>query len=231
MISGEVALVRGALVPTGSWKGRRPPVRQLAEAMLRGDTGEAGDLAERFLARAGSRAAVFADLLQPAQYQVGELWYSGRIGVDDEQRAAVVLEGLVRMVPATPVHAGVPAGSRCVLAVLAGERHTLGLGMFALALEDDGWEVELADAGCQPHDLLAMVERVRPRLVGISAGCLPSLRCMTKAVGAIRERAVPVLVGGSAFNRAGDLWRRVGATAHGADPRIGTVLARRLLRP
>ena len=107
MISGEAALVRGVVAPTGTWRGRRPPVRPLADALLTGDVGEAADLAERFLARTRSRAAVFADLLQPAQYRVGDQWYRGRIGIEDEHRAAVLLERLVTMLPPTPVRSGV----------------------------------------------------------------------------------------------------------------------------
>ncbi len=230
MTSGEVALVRAVPAPTGGWKGRRPPVLPLAEALMQGDVGEACDLAERFLARVGSRVAVFADLLQPAQYQVGEQWYGGRIGIDEEHRAALVLERLVAMLPATPGRRRVPRGSRCLLTVPPGERHTLGLGMLALAMQDEGWDVELLDPDCQAGDLPALVERVRPRLVGISAGHLPSVQGLAHVVEAIREQSVPVLVGGAAFNRTDDLWRRVGASACGADARIGIVLARRLAR-
>jgi MerR family transcriptional regulator, light-induced transcriptional regulator len=228
---GEATLVRGATATRAAWRGRRPPVRQLAEAMLRGEVGEAGGLAEQFLARVGSRVGLFADLVQPAQYRVGDLWYRGQVGIGDEHRAACVLEHVVGLLPPTPSPSPVPAGSRCLLTVMPGERHTLGLWMFALALEDEGWEVELLDHDCQPEDVPGLVERARPRLVGLSAGCLPSVQRMAQVVGGIRELSVPVLVGGAAFNRTGDLWRRVGASAHGADPRIGTVLARRLVRP
>jgi MerR family transcriptional regulator, light-induced transcriptional regulator len=230
MMIGETAPVQGAVAPGASWRGRRPPVRQLAEAMLRGDVGDAADLAERFLARVGSRVAMFSDLVQPAQYEVGELWYRGRIGIGDEHRAARVLERLVAMTPPTPSRSPVKGDARCLLTVMPGERHTVGLWMFALALEDDGWEVELLDHDCEPDDVPRLVERTRPQLVGISAGWMPSGHRMAKLVGAIRDLSVPVLVGGGAFNRAGNLWRRVGASAHGPDPRIGTVLARRLAR-
>jgi 5-methyltetrahydrofolate--homocysteine methyltransferase len=199
--------------------------------MLRGDADGAGDLAEQFLARVGSRLAVFADLVQPAQAEIGDLWYRGQICIEDERRAASVLEGLVGTLPPTPSRCRLPACSRCLLTVLPGERHTLGLGMFALALEDEGWEVELLDNDCEPDDVPELVQRMRPRLVGISAGYLPSVHRMAQVIGAIRALSVPVLVGGGAFNRTADLWRRVGASAYGPDPRIGTVLARRLARP
>lgn len=227
---GEAALVRSAVAPRTSWRGRRPPVRSLAEALLQGDVTEAGDLAEQFLARVGSRMAVFADLVQPAQYEVGDLWYRGQIGIGDEHRAACELERLVALLPPTPSRAPVAPGARCLLTVMPGERHTVGLSMFALVLEDEGWEVELLDHECEPEDLVGLVERARPRLVGLSAGYLPAPQRVGQVVSAIRDLSVPVLVGGAAFNRAGDLWRRVGASAHGPDPRIGAVLARRLAR-
>lgn len=230
MMIGEAAQVRGGIAPGPPWRGRRPPVRQLAGAMLRGDAGLAVELAERFLARAGSRLAVFSDLVQPAQGEVGDLWYQGRICNEDERRAACVLERLVRSLPPTPTCTPVAAGTRCLLTVLPGERHTLGLGMFALALEDEGWRVELLDSDCETEDVTHLVERTRPHLVGLSAATAPSVQRMAQVVGAIRALSVPVLVGGAAFNRAGDLWRRVGASAFGPDPRVGRVLARRLAR-
>jgi len=233
MTSGEVALTGSAWAPGAgaTWHGRRPPVRPLVAAMLAGVGSRACVLSDRFLARVGSRKAVVADLLQPAQYEVGELWYRGQIGIEAEHRAATMLERLVTTLPKTPARSRVPAGTRCLLTVLPGEQHTLGLGMFALALEDEGWAVELLDSDCQPHDLPNLVERARPRLVGISAGYLPVVNGLAQVVKSIRELGVPVLVGGAAFNRVGDLWRRVGASAYGADARIGTVLARRLVRP
>jgi methanogenic corrinoid protein MtbC1 len=91
--------------------------------------------------------------------------------------------------------------------------------------------VELVDHDYQPDGLGELVERVRPRLVGISAGYLSSTQVLGQVIAGLRAASVPVLVGGAAFHRTSDLWRRVGATAHGADARIGTVLARRLTRP
>src|SRR5262249_3465072 len=122
MISGEATLLRGAVAPQGSWRGRRPPVQELAEAMLRGDVGEAADLADRFLARTRSRVAVFADLLQPAQYEVGERWYRGRASSGDEHRAALVLQRLVSILDPTPARAQVATTTRCLLAVMPGEQ-------------------------------------------------------------------------------------------------------------
>ncbi len=189
------------------------------------------DLCDRFLARVRTRMAVFADLLQPALYEVGEIWYQGQIKLDDERRAATLVEGLVERMPPTPAGTPVPRGSRCLLALLPGDRHLLGLRMFALVLEDEGWEVEVVDVDdVDGSNLVALAERVRPQLVGLSAGYLPSPHMAAQVVGAIRTLGIPVLVGGRAFNRYPELWQRVGAVGHGADARVGAVLARRWAR-
>ncbi len=233
MANGEAVLRGGAWAPRGeetAWHGRRPPVRPLVGAMLAGDLAGGSALVEQFLAKVGSRAAVFADLLQPAQYEIGELWYRGQVGIDAEHRAATMLERVAAKLPPTPARSRVARGTKCLLTVPPGEQHTVGLWMFALALEDEGWTVELLDTDCHLNELTVLVERIRPRLVGISATFLNEVHGLTQVVTSIRELSIPVLVGGAAFNRADDLWRRVGASAHGADARIGTVLARRLVR-
>ncbi|HZV48422.1 MAG TPA: cobalamin B12-binding domain-containing protein [Candidatus Dormibacteraeota bacterium] len=229
-IPGELALTRDPIAVAPPWRGRRPPVRHLVEALLARDGDRAANLCDRFLARARTRMAVFADLLQPALYEVGEIWYQGRIKLDDERWAAALVEHLVEQLPPTPSGSPVPRGSRCLLAPLPGDRHLLGLRMFALVLEDEGWEVEVVDVDVDTSNLAALAERVRPRLVGLSAGYLPSPRTAAQVVGAIRGLGIPVLVGGTAFNRSVDLWQRVGAVGHGADARVGAVLARRVVR-
>lgn len=231
MASAELAQVRKVSPGVAPWRGRRPPVRPLVGLLLAGDLAAAGELCDRFLVRARRRVNVMADLLQPAQYRIGELWYQGRIGLEDELRVARLVDWLVDRLPPTPTRSPVPAGSRCLLAMLPDDAHSLGLRMFALALEDEGWEVELVDGEYVHADLPPLVDRVRPKLVGLSAGYVPAAQgAVARLVAAIRDLSVPVLVGGAAFNRVSGLWRRVGAAGHGADVRVGTVLARRLAR-
>src|SRR5689334_13667074 len=95
----------------------RLPVRDLVGRLLHGDDDGARRLAERVLEETGSRTAVFADLLHPAQVEIGDLWYAGRIGVADEVRVAAAVRRIVGRLPPTPVSRPVPRGSRCVLAV------------------------------------------------------------------------------------------------------------------
>jgi methanogenic corrinoid protein MtbC1 len=206
----------------------RLPVRELVNALLRGDDEAAQELAGNVLERTGSRTAVFADLLHSAQTEVGNLWYTGRVSYTDEVRVAATVRRIVERLPATPVSRPVPRGSRAVLAVPPGDPHDLGLMMLMLALQDHGWSTEVMCPVRTLCDVAEIVVASRPRLFGLSAGHLPPLPQVERAIGMIRRAQVPVLVGGVAFNRRPDLWRRLDAAGLGTDVRVGVVLAQRL---
>jgi methanogenic corrinoid protein MtbC1 len=202
-------------------------VAALVSALLGGDEDTVHALVAQTPGVGGSRADVFADLFQPAQVEIGELWYRGDIGVDDEHRATAIVARMVDSLRPTPNPRPVPPGSVCVLATLAMEQHVLGLRVLSMALEDDGWTVErlppMADT-----DLVEAVRGRRPRVVGVSAAFLPSAEALRTAIEMLRLDRVPVLVGGSAFNRSPGLWRKVGADGHGTDARVAVGLARKL---
>ncbi len=208
----------------------RTPVRALVDVLLAGDTEAALATAAAAQEHLQSRVAVFVDHLQPAQYEIGEMWYRGEIQVADEHRATAVVQWVTERLPPSPTSSPVPPGSRCLLAAMGDELHLLGLRQLQLALEDDGWRPGLMGPAVQASALVDRVRQTDPDLVCISAGYLPSTTGLQRAVRAVRELRIPVLVGGPAFNRSPALWRKVGADHHGSDARVGLVLARRLLR-
>jgi MerR family transcriptional regulator, light-induced transcriptional regulator len=206
----------------------RFPVRDVLGALLCGDDAAALDVTERVLEETGSRTAVFADLLHPAQVELGNLWYTGRASYADEVRVASAVRRIVERLPATPVARPVPRGWRCMLAVPPDDPHDLGLLMLTLALQDHGWTTEVLRPARSLCEIADHVAERRPRVVGISAGSLPPLPQVERAISAVRAARVPVLVGGVAFCRRPDLWRRMGAGGLGTDVRVGVVLAQRL---
>lgn len=207
-----------------------PGVPAFTAALVAGDAKTAGDIASSYLADAGSRLAVVSDLLHPAQYQIGELWYEGRLGVAEEHRATAIVSTIASALPPTPAARPVRRGARCILSGIAGERHVVGLQLLTLALQDEGWLVDQLQPPTPLPEILRAVSTWRPDVVGLSAAYLPTIRQMTTAVAELRKLHVPVIVGGPLFNRAPGLWRTVGANAHGSDARVSTVLMRKYLR-
>jgi len=197
-------------------------------ALLNGDDELAMDLVLETLADRGSRTAVFADLLHPAQVEVGNLWYSGSVSSVDEVRVAEAVRRIVCRLAPTPSARPVRRGSRCVIVVPEGDPHDLGLMMLQLALQDHGWSTEVLGPVRGLSDVADLVLSRRPRLFCLSAGVLPPLPQVERLISAVRGARVPVLVGGPAFNRMPHLSHRVGADGLGTDVRVGVVLAHRL---
>ena len=207
----------------------RVPVRDFLGALLAGDEVSAVRLASDTLALLGSRVAVFSDLLQPAQYEIGELWYAGRIGVANEHRATAIVQAAVSALPPTPSKFQVPRGSRCLLAALGDEQHVLGLRVFGLALDDEGWTTRWLGGRTPLDKVLEAAEAKPPHVVALSAAYLPAIQPLKLAIERIKLTGARVLVGGPAFNRVPELWTRVDADGYGSDARVSLVLARRML--
>lgn len=208
---------------------RRLPVRELVQALIDGDQPRARAIAQDTFQATNSRTSVFADLMHPAAHQIGELWYLGEIGVAEEHGATAMASVIIEEFPPTPSDRPVRAGTSCLLAAVGEEQHIIGLRVLQLALEDDGWSVQQLGGQVPVGETLALVEQRRPDLVGLSGSYLPSVRPIRDAVQQARDLRIPVLVGGPAFIRMPELWRRVGASGHGIDARMGVVMARRLV--
>jgi MerR family transcriptional regulator, light-induced transcriptional regulator len=206
----------------------RLPVRTLVHALVDGDDDRAMDLVQTRLTECGSRTSVFADLLHPAQVEVGNLWYRGGVSFRDELRVAAMLRGIVCRLGPTPARRPVRPGSTCVIAIPHDDPHDLGLLMLTHALQDHGWSTVTLGAAGGLSDLAEHVRGVWPRLFCFSAAVLPPLPQVERLVAAVRSARIPVLVGGAAFVRRPDLHQHLGADGVGTDVRVGVVLAHHL---
>lgn len=215
----------------GTWRPRhaaRLPVRGFVRALLEGDDDAGVQLVLNMLSQGRSRTSVFADLLHPAQVEVGNLWYSGHASYTDEVQVAAALRRIVCQLGPTPAGKPVRRGSTCVVAVPHDDPHDLGLMMLTLALQDHGWSTLAVGPTHGLMDLADLVRDCRPRLFCMSAAVLPPLPQVERLISAVRGAGVTVLVGGTAFNRRPDLSRHLGADGLGTDVRVGVVLANRL---
>lgn len=202
-------------------------VGRFVELLRKGEKAGAAAFVDEVFREMGSRLALFADLIHPAQYEIGDLWYRGEIGIADEHRATAIVEEITLALPPTPAQGRSPRG-KCVLAAVGSEQHVVGLRLLGAALEDDGWTVTMLGGRTPAADLTKMVRKVRPRFVGLSAGYLPQPASLKATIEELKKLRVPVLVGGPAFNRNASLSTMVGADGHGTDVRVAVALAQRI---
>jgi signal transduction histidine kinase len=120
---------------------------------------------------------------------------------------------------------------RAVITGVQGEMHQMGVNIVADALEADGWDVRFLGTN-MPHDgILRVIAEHRAGVLGISATMLFSVPQVRRLV---RDRAAPpaprIVLGGSAFRAAPDLWGELGAVGFAGDVRESVAHVRGWLR-
>ncbi|MDF9717857.1 cobalamin-dependent protein [Nocardioides sp. ChNu-153] len=191
-----------------------------------GDAPAARDVALAALDAGATLPQVLDGLVGEAQRRVGRLWERAEWTVAREHAATAVGEFVVHSLRERTRHGAHSRGGRPLL-VLCAERewHALPALMLSARLEHEGHQVHYLGADVSTAALQGALMETGPRAVLVSASLSSSLVYVRRHVEAARAVRVPVVVGGSAFDAAGDRARRLGATAWvGPDDDTGAVL-------
>jgi MerR family transcriptional regulator, light-induced transcriptional regulator len=173
----------------------------LRDSLERFDEEPANRALERLLG-VFAPGAVVRDVVLPYLRELGERWACGEATVAQEHFASGFIEtwmlGMAR--------GWGQRGERCaVLACLPGERHTLGLVAFGLALRDLGWRVTYLGADAPLPAVAAASTAVSADAVVVSCA-LPGT--FGRVGEQVRElaRAVPLAVGGAGVEACSAKW-------------------------
>ena len=170
-------------------------------------------------------------VISPAQREIGRLWQENRITVAQEHLATaisqLVMAQLYRHLPRDP-----PNGKRVTVACVEGELHEVGARIASDFLEMSGFDVEFLGANVPTDSLVRWVEDAHPDLLCLSATMSFHLPALQEAIERVRAvaPALPIAVGGHAFEWARGLEDRLGVTFYGKDARALVAGACRELR-
>lgn len=165
-------------------------------------------------------ADVFVDLVQPALYEVGFAWETGRITAAQEHLASAMVSRLL-----ANLTSGAEGGSERVAVVTTAptETHEFGAWMVADILRNAGWDVRFLGSQLPTAEILHFLRSVEPQLLACSVTLevhLPSMRELVEGIRADDQLVdLPVLVGGQAFAGGERVWQATGADALAADAR------------
>lgn len=194
------------------------------------------DAAVELLLGAAARGVPAADLcvevVQPAQYAIGELWHTNRLTVAGEHLATAISEAALAALFARAPRAP-PNGRRVLVACVEDELHALGARMIAELLHLDGFEVRFLGANVPTAGLAAMLRSMPTDLLVLSATLGTRAAAVRQALPRLRAAAQPelvVAVGGQAFAWAPELARAVGADVYTTEARAALIAARHTLR-
>jgi MerR family transcriptional regulator, light-induced transcriptional regulator len=160
---------------------------------------------------------LYVSVLQPALYEMGRLWEHGEVSVAQEHLATATTQTLMARLPAPPI--SLTAGPRAITTATENDLHSLGPRFLADFLERDGWKVIDLGAGTPTHDLVDLVDQVRPELVCLSTTLSTNLGHAEDAIVALRGLDQPPLiaVGGHAYGTDHQLATTLGADIHAGD--------------
>ncbi len=205
------------------------PLAELAgayfDALSRADRQTASRLILDAVTDGVSVRDLYRHVFEPCLREVGRLWQVNRISVSQEHFFTAATQLIIsQLYP--HIFGGEKRQVSAVVTSVSGELHEIGARMVADYLEMEGWHSFYLGANSPAGSVVQMLAERNARLLGISVTMtfhLPAARALVEAVRSSREgRDVLIMVGGSAFNRDRDLWRKIGADgyAHSADEAV-----------
>ena len=206
--------------------------RQFLDRLLEGDRRGAVALIDQAIEDGGSIKALYLDVFQSSQRELGRLWQLNRITVAQEHfctaATLTIMNQFYRAILETPRN-----GRRLVCCCAAGDLHQMGLRIVADLFELEGWDSDYIGANTPARDLLDTIERAPPDLIAISATMTYHVEKVRDLVRGVRERpslsGIPVLVGGRPFLVSEGLWQQVGADDWAPDALEALAKASRLV--
>ncbi len=160
-------------------------------------------------------------LLQPALYEVGEQWASGKLSVTTEH----VSSNLIRSHIAQLARISPPAirSETIFVACAPGEFHDIGALMLALFLRRRGFHVVYGGADIEPESFVSDVLRFKPEVVCLSASSPQAAQRLREIFADLRKSYTGLLAfGGRAFTVNEDLRGAIPGVYLGDDALTGT---------
>jgi len=206
--------------------------RAYLEALLRADRHAAGRLILDAVEQGTPIKAIYLDVFQPVQREIGRLWQTNQISVAQEHYCTAATQ-LVMSMLYPRIFDSPRKGRRLVAACVGGELHEIGARMVADFFEMDGWDTYFMGANTPTESILRAVEERRADILAISATMTFHVSQVADLIAAFRraglDRRTRVLVGGYPFNIAPDLWQRVGADGYAPDAQQAVETAERMI--
>lgn len=172
---------------------------------------------------------VILDLFEPIMVRIGERWLDSEIGIAEEHMFSNFIRQ--RLLGLMQLHAPFAHGPRLICACAPEEQHELGLLMFALLMEQRGWEVVYLGQSMAYEGIEPFLKRLAPALMCISGSMvehIPGMLELSRVVAALEPYRLRLAYSGQAFERYPELQARIPGIYLGTDLRLAVSRADQL---
>jgi MerR family transcriptional regulator, light-induced transcriptional regulator len=170
----------------------------------------------------------YLQVIQPAMYQIGNLWEKGEISVAREHLASAIVTRVMASLYPKYIVIEQTKGQAIVTAA-PNEFHEIGPRMVADLLEIDGWDVDYTGANTPPQDLLDLALEKNPFFIAISVGMPFNIDRTQELVKMIREKPqlkdTRIMIGGHSLKMGRQVKETLGVDALGDSARDAVMLA------
>lgn len=197
-----------------------PQAEQYCLSILQGQHKAAMSLMMQVMNNGSSLTQASVQLVQPALYQVGNLWQNNQVTVSQEHLATAISQNVLASAYMQASFAP-SVGKTAMFACVEGNHHSVGLHILADGFETSGWDVLNLGANLPMTDLGHEVDRKRPDLLALSISLpnhIATARLTIEMLHAEMGSACPeVWLGGIASVSNPQLWRITKADGWSAD--------------
>ena len=169
---------------------------------------------------------IVLELFEPMLVESGMRWSRGEMCVAQEHLITNFIRQ--RLLALTQLYAPFSHGRRLICACAPGELHEIGLLMFALLMEQRGWEVVYIGQSLELAGFADFLVPLAPAVVALSASMVEHVTGMFEAavmVESLKSHNISLVFGGRAFDRHPELRQRFPGTFLGNDLRAAVVRA------
>lgn len=191
------------------WKAKK---NKFLSFLLKADFESAINFARQFTKSPEDIEKFYLKIVQPALYDVGNLWESGKISVAEEHLATAIV-GRV-MADIYTKFPKVKKRAKAVVTSSPNEYHELGGRIVADLLEMNGWDVYYLGANVPVEELIKLISKIKPKIVAISVTMPFNIEKAEEAIEKIRKIKTlqpKIIVGGLAFNLSPEIYKKIGA--------------------
>ena len=206
--------------------------QQYLQALLAGERQRASRLILDAAERGVPVKALYLDVFQRTQREIGRLWQENRISVAQEHYCTVATQ-LIMSQLYPRIFSGEKTHGAFVATCVSGDLHEIGVRMVADFFEMEGWDTFYLGANTPDESVVKTLIERRAVVLGISATITYHLHNVERLIRAVRDTPecsdTAILVGGYPFNLSPDLWRGIGADGWSQDADGAIALAGRLV--
>ena len=206
-------------------------LKQLHDAVLKGDAKSVRSLTEQALAAGVPPIRIVNEFMVPAMDEVGRRFECNEYFVPELLLSARAMKAALELIRPLLVQGGIEPVGRVVIGTVKGDLHDIGKNLVAALLEGGGFEVIDLGVNVPPEKFIETVRAKNAQILAMSAlltTTMPAMKATIEAFKAagLRDK-VKILIGGALITqRYAD---EIGADGHSDNAPGAVALARRAM--